>query len=163
MKKLIVLLLLFAVGVMAQNETWGRKIEFGNTFVTTDSLKLFEVSKTDSLYNDTLFTSAISLDGGFSEGMFGWAAYFEEVSGTSSSITLQARPGYLFMDISPTPSTTVVWGDWESLQAGGAKSTLYTGLETDSTWMKSGGDVVQLRLLEADADTVLHNVALYMR
>ena len=161
MKKLFIFLMLLCVPLLAQNETWGRKITFGNTFVNTDSLKLFSAGQTDSLYSDTLFSKGIPIDGENVEGMFGWAAYFDEVSGTSSSITLQARPGYLF--VSGFNTTNVQWGSWESLQAAGAKNVLYTGVETDSSWFKSGADVVQLRLLEADADTVLHNVSLYIR
>lgn len=165
MKKLIVLLLLFAVavGIMAQDETWGRKITFGNTFVNTDSLKLFEAGETDSLYSDTLFSNALRIPGDGLEGIFGVAAYFDEISGTSSSIGLGCRLGNVFR--SDFNTTNVQWDDWNSIFTTCKKDTLYRlGIAaSDSSWWNPAVDVIQFRLLEADADTVLHNVSKYIR
>lgn len=156
-------MLLFAVGIMAQDETWGRKITFGNTFATTDSLKLFAAGQTDSLYGDTLFSKALDIPGEGIEGIFGISAYFDEVSGTSSSIGVEVRLGCLFR--ADFNTVNIKWDKWKNIWATCKKDTLYRiGIaSSDSSWWNPAADVIQLRLLEADADTVLHNVSKYIR
>jgi len=163
MKKLFIFLMLLCVPLLAQNETWGTKVVFGTTFRNTDSLKVFSVGITDTLVSDTLYSNGLDIPGEGLEGIFGVAAYFDEVSGTSSSIGVQARLGNLFR--SGFNTTNVKWDDWRNIFATCKKDTLYRlGIAaSDSSWWNPAADVIQLRILEADADTVLHNVSLYIR
>ena len=164
MRRFIVLLLLFATGIMAQNETWGRKITFGNTFVNTDSLKLFELGVATTI-SDTyvLYSNGLDIPGQGLEGILGVAAYFDEESGTSASIAVDVRFGNTFRSTFNT--TNVKWDHWESIWAACEKDSLYRiGIAaSDSSWWNPAADVIQLRLTEADDDTVTHNVSLYIR
>ncbi len=164
MKKLIVILLILCASVLAQDKTWGAKMNFGNTFVTTDSLKIFKASITDSVMNDTLFTSAIPITK-IVEGIYGVAAYFDEISGTSASIGVDVRFGAVFYDPDNKDTLNVKWDTWNTIWATCKKDTLYRiGIaQTDSSWWNPAADVRQYRLREADADTVSHNVADYIR
>ena len=170
MRKLF--LLLFMLINIGFSQEWGnQRLIFGNTFDDTDSLKISVSGMTDSLYSDTLYTKAIPIFR--PNGVFGIGAYMSEVSGTSASIGIDVRFGrvyapqpslndWLFDTYTPAPKV-VRWGTWNFITSI-AKSTDYdiSISPSDSTWWKQTYNIMQFRLLEADADTVLHNILYFM-
>ena len=166
-KALIILfLIVLCIPVIGQDENWGKKIQWGTTFINTDSLRLREAGYVDSLYasggKDTLYSDAFIMPE-ITEGIYGIAAFLEEVSGTSASIALEVRFGNKFLDSGHDANLRweQIWHGLKSMK----KDTLYrfTISPNDTSWFNTAADVRQYRLWEADADTVLPNVADYLR
>lgn len=167
MKKLILffLFILITVPLLAQpsnDPVWGEKILFGSTFVKTDSLRLKTSGLTDTLMADTLYSGGLDILPG--EGIYGLAIWFEEVSGTSASISLDVRFGVNFRDPSDRNSINLKWDDWQHVKTQAKDTFTRMSIATsDSSWWNPAANVRQYRLREADADTVLHNVTDFIR
>jgi len=170
MKKLLFLILILSFAVMGQNRDWGNKIRFGNRFFHTDSLNI-RPPYVDSLYasgaKDTLFSDALPISGEGLEGIFGVASWFDSTSGTSASMALDVRFGVQFQDMFTNTGSVnkMTWeGGWHQIWSC-KKDTLYR-MEisaSDSSWWNPAATHRQYRLREADADTVLHFIADFIR
>ncbi len=172
MKKLLIisLLFLFTVTCYAQQREWSEKIRFGNRFKNTDSLKL-KPPFVDSLYasgaKDTLFSDAIAIDGKDAVGLYGISVYLPSISGTSASINLDVRFGVVFIDKFTNTGTrnSVRWeGGWHNIYTC-KKDTLYrkSVSAAGDAWWSPASTYRQYRLREADADTVGHEIADFIR
>jgi len=147
MKKLVLFVLLFSIGIFAQD--WGGKIRLGQKFMRSDSLRLFE-EMGDSLYanaKDSLFSDALMMSE--IDGIYNVSMYLEGISGTSSSIKLQVRLGKNF------GSGVVKWTPWIDIFTSAKKDTLYnlSISSADSSWW-TPANLRQYLLIETDADTV---------
>ncbi len=164
MMRKIFIALLFMVGlVFAQHDNtinWGQKIDFGAQFENTDSLRLKSYYETDTVFVGTLYSDGLEMPGDGIEGIYHFAAYFDGVSGTSASIGVDVRFAYTFYE---RDEKNLKWTAWYNIYSC-KKDTLYRLVisPSDSSWFQSG-NFRQYRLVEADADTVLHNITDFLR
>lgn len=163
MKVLIFILILVMTGMAQQDPVMGHKILFGSTFVTTDSARLRTSGLTDTLMVDTLYSGALNLYGE-QVGIYGVAAYFTEVSGTSASMALDVRFGCYFTDPTDNRTQNLQWSDWQNILTSAKNTLTRMGIAADdSSWWNPAADVRQYRLREADADTVFHYITDYIK
>ena len=167
-KALIILVTILCVASLSfgQSSSWGKKIQWGTTFVNTDSIVLRSAGYVDSLYasggKDTLYSKAF-LKAKPNRGVWGIAAWLEGVSGTSASIALDVRFGNKFLgsDNKDNIQWQQAWHNINSFK----KDTLYQMPihPANTAWYNVAHDIRQYRLWEADEDTVLPFISEYNR
>jgi len=162
MKAIILAILLTPLLAFSQHvgDAWGDHIFFGSAFRNTDSLKVtqYEDSLTGAADKDTLFSAMLPVTER-SNGTYSLAASFDEVSGTSASIAIDVRLFFKSIFRSKDNGATYkssgeIWGPWQRIGSV-AKNTLnYYEISDSSWWSPCSG--VQYRIIETDADTVIH-------
>lgn len=161
MKKVLFLLIAFFTIGYGQSYNWGAgNYPLGQTFLTTDSLKMRP--QTYLILPDTLYTNALDKSYSFEDGVYKLAFDAEPYAAADStidSIYVDMRLGYNF----GTFRTPVVkWDAWKNLIGPVAASTLTTLniAQSDSSWY-GPSNIIQYRVygydedVGTDADSVL--------
>ena len=173
MFRLLIIILLFYGSTFAQTPEesyWGvKRLIFGDTFWSTDSLKLKISGMTDTLDTDTLFTDALPIKE--SDGLLGITAYFDSLSGTADTMWIDLRLGVKsipqkvqkdnFGNTYTPRSKKVRWRPtWNNLIGPMKKDSLYTISisQSDSSWWDPAANILQWRLRESQGDTTLHDI-----
>ncbi len=179
MNKVILFLMIFVVSLFAQNDAaryWGkpydgRNIRWGNRFIATDSLRLYQellpVRMSDPGNTDTLWTDMMLIPGDGNEGIimisFSADSVVEDATAGQDSIRLYVR-FYFNKDI----HTTAYWeSTWYNLNTNMSDNTLYLfrDIASDSTWWgPATGWQFKVERADVDNDTLdIPNLGIYLR
>ena len=143
---------------------WGTRIQFGTTFINTDSIKVRKTSYRDTVLADTLYSDVLDIYD-WVDGVYEIKPFFTNVSGGSDSLRLDVRLVTNYKD-RESRTNTYKFGPWKHIQSSMDAATYYSiGIaEADCTWWgPASGRQYRLYDTSVSVDTTTHLVTDFLR
>lgn len=160
MKKVLFLVLLFAVPIFAQRAiNWGDGFKFYSTRYGTYNEKVrTEVTTLGAA--DTIYTKLLDMGGDALEGVYNVSFSSDSIDAPSSAVQVEVH--FYKKDMSPNYR----WSPWYPIFVNAKTDTLYDMyiLRSDSTWHKpANGRQYRIYRTDVAADTLTPYLADYLR